>query len=183
MWRARTDLQPGPGALTGWEAWLTAVTAVLLAALLVVGWGLAPEAARPAFADAGWLVGLGCVLILVVHLAANPALGRPARRAWATLGAGAAVIWALVALSAFLSLVAPEVARATEPAEAPLVLVALILLVVGLHRFPAVPATAADRLRQWLEGGTVFAGSALVFWELVVAEDLAGEGTLAADQI
>ncbi|MDQ3769481.1 MAG: GGDEF domain-containing protein, partial [Actinomycetota bacterium] len=103
--------------------------------------------------------------------------------AWATLGAGAAVIWAVVALSTFLALVAPEAARATQAAEAPLVLVALILLVVGLHRFPAVPATAADRLRQWLEGATVFAGSALVFWELVVAEDLAGEGTLAVDQL
>lgn len=183
MWRTRTDSEPGPGALTGWEAWLTAATAILLAAVLVVGWGFAPEAARPAFADAGWLVGLGCVLILVVHLAGNTALARRVRGAWATLGAGAAVIWAVVALSTFLPLVAPETARATQPLEAPLVLAALVLLVVGLHRFPAVPATAADRVRQWLEGATVFAGSALIFWELVVAEDLAGEGTLAPDQI
>ena len=183
MWRPRTDPEPAPGALTGWEAWLTAATAVLLAAMLVVGWGLAPEAARPAFADAGSILGLSCFLVLVVHLAANPALGHPVRRAWATLGAGAAVIWAVVALSTFLPLVAPQAARATQPAEAPLVLGALVLLVIGLHRFPAVPARAVDRVRQWLEGATVFAGSALVFWALVVGEDLAGEGTLAPDQI
>lgn len=169
--------------MAGWEARLTAATAVLLAALLVVGWGMAPDAARPALADAGWLLGLGCVLVIVVHLAVDPALERPVRRAWATLGAGAAVVWAVVALGALLPLVAPEAARATLPAGGPLVLVALILLVVGLHRFPAVPATAADRLRQWLEGATVFAGGALVCWELVVAEELAGEGTLAADQV
>jgi len=183
MWRARIDSEQTPGRLTGWEAWLAAATAVLLAALLVAGWGVAPEAARPAFVDAGWLVGLGCVLILVVHLAVNPALARPVRRAWATLGAGAAVIWAVVALSTFLPLVAPQAARAAQPVGAPLVLAALILLVVGLHRFPAVPATAADRLRQWLEGATVFAGGALVFWELVVADDLAGADTPPVDQI
>ncbi|MCP9488378.1 MAG: GGDEF domain-containing protein [Solirubrobacteraceae bacterium MAG38_C4-C5] len=184
MWRARTDPEPAPGRLAGWEAWLTVATAVLLAALIVVGWGLAPEAARSTFVDAGWLVGLGCVLVLVVHLAANPALGRPVRRAWATLGAGGGVIWTVVALSAFLPLVAPEAARAAQPAQAPLVLAALILLVVGLHRFPAVPATAADRLRQWVEGAIVFAGTALVFWELVVADDLAdARGTLPFDQV
>ncbi|MEJ7782483.1 MAG: GGDEF domain-containing protein [Solirubrobacteraceae bacterium] len=184
MWRARTDPEPAPGRLAGWEAWLTVATAVILAALLVVGWGLAPEAARPAFVDAGWLVGLGCVLVLVVHLAATPALQRPVRRAWATLGAGAGVIWAVVALSTFLPLVAPEAARAAQPAEAPLVLVALTLLVVGLHHFPAVPATAADRLRQWLEGAIVFVGSALVFWELVVADALVDAGgALPVDQV
>ena len=183
MWDPRTDPEPVPGALTGWEAWLAAATAVVLAALLVVGWGLAPRAARPEFADAGWLLGLGCVLVLVVHLAANPALGRRVRGAWATLGAGAGVIWAVVAVSTFLPVVAPETARATQPAEAPLLLLALTLLIVGLHRFPAVPYRARDRLCQWLEGATVFAGSALVFWELVVVEDLAGRGTLAVDQI
>jgi diguanylate cyclase (GGDEF)-like protein len=183
MWRARTDPEPAPGRLAGWEAWLTVATAVLLAALLVVGWGLAPEAARPAFVDAGWLVGLGCVLVLVVHLAATPALQRPVRRAWATLGAGAGVIWTVVALSAFLPLVAPGAARVVDAAQAPLLLAALILMVVGLHRFPAVPATAADRLRQWIEGAIVFAGSALVFWELVVADDLTGGGTLSVDRI
>jgi diguanylate cyclase (GGDEF)-like protein len=183
MWRARTDPEPAPGRLAGWEAWLTVATAVLLAALLVVGWGLAPEAARPAFVDAGWLVGLGCVLVLVVHLADTPALQRPVRRAWATLGAGAGVIWAVVALSTFLPLVAPGAARVVDAAQAPLLLAALILMVVGLHRFPAVPATAADRLRQWIEGAIVFAGSALVFWELVVADDLTGGGTLSVDRI
>lgn len=183
MMRAPPAAEVGPGRLIGWEAWLTVVTVVLLAALLVVGWGLAPEAARPAFVDAGWLVGLSCVLVLVVHLATNVALGRRVRRAWATLGAGAAVIWTVVALSAFLPLVAPGAARVVDAAQAPLLLAALILMVVGLHRFPAVPATAADRLRQWIEGAIVFAGSALVFWELVVADDLTGGGTLSVDRI
>ncbi|MBW3660847.1 MAG: tetratricopeptide repeat protein, partial [Gemmatimonadetes bacterium] len=58
---------------------------------------------------------------------------------------------------------------------APLVFVALMLTVVGLHRFVAMPATTSDRLRQCLEAAIILVGSALVFWELVVARDLAGE--------
>ncbi|MDQ3092747.1 MAG: hypothetical protein M3R46_14050, partial [Actinomycetota bacterium] len=76
MWRARTDPEPAPGRLAGWEAWLTVATAVILAALLVV-LGSGPRGGAARFVDAGWLVGLGCVLVLVVHLAATPALQRP----------------------------------------------------------------------------------------------------------
>lgn len=183
MWRAPTHPRQASGLLAAWETWLVAATAALLAALLGVGWGLAPDTLRPAFVGAGRLVGLGCVLILAVHLARAPALAPRARRAWGTFAAAAALAWAVVALSAVVPLAAPGAQRAVALLDAPLVFVALMLTVVGLHRFVAMPATISDRLRQCLEAAIILVGSALVFWELVVARDLAGDRALPAGRI
>jgi diguanylate cyclase (GGDEF)-like protein len=161
------------GALVDFDGWVVLVAALYTATF--VGWVIfagGTDRTSTVISDAAFLpAGLAAGLV-AWRAAAHPALDHATRKAWRLMGLAFFAWWFGDAVWFWF-----EVVRHTSPfpslADAGY-LSFYPLLLWGLLTLPGAPRAALDRLKVWLDAGTVLLGGTMAIWYVVIQPTVAG---------
>ncbi|WP_275423939.1 GGDEF domain-containing protein [Virgisporangium aurantiacum] len=145
---------------------MIAVLATTVAVLVVFGFDLLPYRALGA---AGAMVSLALQVwaaVLSRQIAALPTTTRAARRFWRVMAASAMCFGAGSVAALVVSVRDPgSVARSESPAQAALIGVASLILIVAIFTTPSGVVSGRERVRFWLDVTTVMVGVAVLVWQ------------------
>jgi diguanylate cyclase (GGDEF)-like protein len=160
-----------PGAFDGWVVVAAALYTLAFSVWVLVAGG--HDRTSTAIGDAAFLPAGITAALLAWRAAAHPALDAPTRRAWRLIGLAFFAWWCGDVVWFWFEVVRrvqpfPSLADAGYLAFYP-------LLLWGLLSLPGAPRAALDRLKVWLDAGTVLLGGTMAVWFLVIEPTVADQ--------